>query len=180
MRLHALALLVHILGVIAMFAGFAMLQRAGARVRRATTHAEARPWAELLTMGRPMPPSGAVMVLLSGAYLSTRFAGPRPPAWIVAPALAAAFIGALALAVVNRDIGAIAASVAAGDGPLSSDAAARVGRARTWSALAAANGAALGALWVMTMKPGPLESAVAALLPIVVGALVGARLGRNS
>jgi hypothetical protein len=41
MRLHAIALLVHILGVIATFSGLSMQQRAGSRLRKATTYAEA-------------------------------------------------------------------------------------------------------------------------------------------
>jgi hypothetical protein len=179
MRLYGLTLFVHILGVIAIFAGFSMQQRAGSRLRRARTRAEAHPWAEVLDMTRVMPPSGAVMVLITGAYLSTRFSAPRPPMWIIVAVVAALLIGIVAFTIESRDFQAIARAVAASEGSLSADAAARIARPRTWSALGMANGAALGAVWLMTMKPGPVEAWLAVLLPATLGAVVGARLGRG-
>ncbi|MFL5520702.1 MAG: DUF2269 family protein [Gemmatimonadales bacterium] len=177
MRLYGLALFVHILGVIAMFAGFSMQQRAGSRLRRAKTRTEAHPWAEVLDMTRVMPPSGAVMVLITGAYLSTRFSARGAPTWIIVAVIAALLIGTVAITIVNRDFKGIAAAVAASEGSLSPDAAARIARPRTWSAHGMANGAALGAIWLMTMKPGPLEAWLAVLLPAGLGAIAGARLG---
>jgi hypothetical protein len=179
MRLYGLALFVHILGVIAMFAGFAMQQRAGSRLRGAATHAEARPWTELLEMTRLMPLSGAIMVLVTGGYLSSRFGSRQVPVWMGVAVLAAVVIGATALFVVNRDIRAIIASVNAGEGPLSVEAAAHLARPRTWGALGAANGAALGAVWLMTMKPGPIEAWLALILPTGIGMIAGTRLGKR-
>jgi hypothetical protein len=177
MRLYGLALFVHILGVIAIFAGFSMQQRAGGRLRAARTRVEAHPWAEVLDMTRVMPPSGAVMVLLTGAYLSTRFSTSGVPTWIVVAVIAALLIGTVSSMIVSRDFKGITAAVAASEGSLSADAAARIARPRTWSALGTANGAALGAVWLMTMKPGPLEAWLAVLLPAGLGAMAGARLG---
>ena len=177
MRLQAIALFVHILGVIATFSGLSMQQRAGSRLRKATTYAEARPWSDVLAMTRPMVPSGAVMLVLTGAYLTTQVATPRPPVWIVVAIVAVVVMGILALAVVNRGFGAIAAGVAAGDGPLSGDAAGRITNRRLWSALGSANAAALGTLWLMTAKPGPLESVLVVTIAVLIGAVAGRRLG---
>jgi hypothetical protein len=180
MRLYGFALFLHILGVIAMFVGFAMQQRAGSRLLRAATHAEAQPWTELLEMTRLMPLSGVIMVLVTGAYLASRFGSRQVPIWMGVAVLAALLIGAAALFVVNRGIRAIVASVNAGGGPLSVEAVAHIARPRTWSALSAANGAALGAVWLMTMKPGPIEAWLALIVPTAAGAIAGARLARRA
>ena len=179
MRLFGIALFVHILGVIAIFAGFSMQQRAGARLRGSTRYEEARPWAEVLMMTRSMVPAGAAMVLVTGLYLTTKF-GRRPPVWVPAAMLAALFIGIVALTIVNRGFARIAKAVSAGSGPLSGDGSAHIASAGTWSALASANGAALGTLWLMTMKPGVTETLVAVLLPIVIGAIAGKQVGRRA
>ena len=74
-------------------------------------------------------------------------------------------------------IGAIAAGVAAGDGPLSGDGVGRITSRRLWSALGSANAAALGTLWLMTAKPGPLESVLVVTIAVLIGAVAGWRLG---
>jgi hypothetical protein len=178
MRLTAITLFVHILGVIAIFGGFSMQQRAGGRLRRATRYDDARTWAEMLMMSRSMVPAGAVMVLVTGAYLATRL-GPRPPTWVIVAALTALFIGTVALAVVNRGITAIGKSVSAGEGPLSAETSRHIASAATWSGLASANGAALGTLWLMTAKPGSLEAVLVVVLLALAGAIAGARLGKR-
>lgn len=179
-RGYAIALFIHILGVVALFAGFSMQQRAGSRLRTATTHEEARRWTEMLGMSRSMVPSGVVMLLVTGGYLAYLLGGSQPAAWISTAMVTALLIGIVAVAVTNRGFGAITRAVSAGTGPLSGEAARHIGSAVTWSALAATNGAALGTLWLMTAKPGTVESMIAVVLPAAIGAIVGARLGRTA
>jgi hypothetical protein len=179
MRLYGITMFVHILGVIALFGGFAMQQRAGARIRAASRYDQARPWAAMLDLTRPMVPSGAIMLLVTGAVLASRLApGGEPPVWVGFAAVTVALLGLAGWLVDNRRIGRIAGAVVDGEGALSAEARRRIASAPLWSAHAASNGAALGTLWLMTNKPGVVESAVAVLLPAAIGAAVGARLGR--
>src|SRR5215208_5675718 len=110
MRAYAIAMFVHVLGIIALFGGFAMQHRAGARLRQAARHDEARPWAELLVATRTMVPSGAVMLLASGGYLAaTRF--PGMPPWLAVAAVVVLCIGVAALAVVSPREAALGGAV---------------------------------------------------------------------
>ena len=180
MRWYAVTMFVHVLGVIATFGGFAMQQRSGGRLRSATQTGEARFWSDVLRMTRSMVPSGAVMLLVTGAYLSYRMSGSHPPAWVIVAAVAVAGIGAAALTLVNPGFDAIARAVAGGGTSLPREAAARIGSAITWGAHSAANGAALGTLWLMTARPGLTESVLAVTLPALVGGVVGARLAAKA
>jgi uncharacterized membrane protein len=179
MRLYAITMFVHILGVIAMFGGFAMQQRAGGRLRQASSPTDARPWSELLMMTRPMVPSGAVMLLLTGGYLAYRMGGSQPPAWVMVAAITVLWIGLAALVIVNPRLAAIARSLNSGDTPPAADGARSIASAALWGGLAASNGSALGTLWLMTAKPGLVEALIAVSLPTIVGAIVGGRLGRR-
>lgn len=179
MRLYAIAMTIHILGLIALFGGFAMQQRAGALIRKAGSFADARPWSLLLTATRPMVPSGVVMLLLSGGYLAAR-AWKEPPTWVMVAVLTVLFVITVTLAVTNRGYGAIARALATGEGALSASAARAIANPAMWAALCAANGAALGVIWLMTSKPVLLEAALVVLAGALVGGFVGMRLGRNA
>ncbi len=61
MTLYTVALFIHFLGLIALFAGFAIYQRAGMRLRNANALVEARIWLDLLMTTRGMFMGGAVM-----------------------------------------------------------------------------------------------------------------------
>lgn len=178
MRLYGATLFVHILGVIALFGGLSLQQRAGSQLRRAETLAGARRWAEVMEMSRPMVPAGAVMLLVTGGYLGHVLAGGEVIAWIAAAAADTLLIGVAAVAVLGPDLRAIQAAVAEGEGTLPEAALARIRSARTWGALGAVNGAALGTLWLMVMEPGMVETVLAATLPALAGAAIGSQLGR--
>jgi hypothetical protein len=58
------------------------------------------------------------------------------------------------------------------------NAARTLGRTGLATAAGAANGAALGVLWLMTARPGVVESVSVVTVATVVGALVGRRAAR--
>jgi hypothetical protein len=173
MRLQAIALTIHILGLIAVFGAFVIQHRVLARLRRAATREEALPWAELLAATAPMMPSGAIMLLLTGGYMSKAWM-PLHPAWIFVSMATVAFIGGVGFFLMGPFRRARRA--AEGTGPLASG----FPLSRAGGILhAAANGAALGTIWLMTAKPGWTESVIAAALPAVIGACVGARISEK-
>jgi hypothetical protein len=179
MRLYAIAMFVHVLGLIAVFAGFAIQQRAGLRLRQAARFEEARPWAEMLVVTRSMIPSGALMLLASGGYLSARM-WPNLPAWVLVAIVAVLFLGTASLAVIGPRFAAIGRSVSVGEGSLSVAATQTIARADTWATLSAANGAALGTIWLMTARPALLEAVLVVLLPAIIGAIVGIKVAKGA
>ena len=172
MRLQAIALTIHILGLIAVFGAFVIQHRVLARLRQATGRAEARPWAELLAATAPMLPSGAIMLLLTGGYMSRAWE-PLRPAWILTSAVGVLFIGGVGFFLIGSFRRALRLT-AEGDGMVApvSFAVSRASRILH----AAANGTALGTIWLMTAKPGWAESVAVMVVPAVIGACIGARL----
>lgn len=176
MRLYGIALFIHMMGLIAMFAGFALQQRLGAKVRATFGRDEARHWAGMLDATRPMTPSGAVMMFVSGGYMAWGMRG-SPPPWVVAGIGSVAFIGLAMFLMVGPRFAALHRAIASD--PAVAAAAIRDGA--TWAAFCAANGAGLGTIWIMSVKAGLLESLGAVLVPAIIGAVVGFRLaGRVS
>lgn len=176
MRLHAIALTIHILGLIALFGAFVIQHRVMARLRGAASLGEARPWAELLATTAPMIPSGALMLLLTGGYLG-RDMWALAPAWLFAALAAVLCIGGAGFFLIGP-FRRLRRMTRESDGafPLGTfNATSRAG----WILHAAANGAALGTIWLMTAKPGWAESIGVVAVPALIGALVGARLSRR-
>jgi hypothetical protein len=172
MRLYGIALFVHMMGLVAMFAGFALQQRLGARLRATVEQDEVRHWAGMLDATRPLTPSGAGMLFLSGGYMAWGMRADPPP-W-VAVGIAAPIAAAMLLVVgprfaaIHRAITSDPAAAAAG-----------IRSGATWAAFCAANGAGLGAVWIMSLKAGWVESLIAVLLPATFGAAAGLQLARR-
>lgn len=166
---YELAKVLHFLGLIALFGFFVLWSRAGGRLRAAGTATEARSWLALLDMSRPMLPSAAVMLAVSGlAMAALRWRGSYP---FLAVGLVAVLAIWLVWALVGaRHLRAMRSAVGDGDGPLPATAARLILDPARWGALGVLNGAALGVLFVMTTKLGWI-----AAVAVVVGlaALVG-------
>ncbi|HEU4883948.1 MAG TPA: hypothetical protein VFT45_16935 [Longimicrobium sp.] len=174
MRWYGIALFIHMMGLIAMFAGFALQQRLGAKLRATFGRDEARHWAWMLDATRPMTPSGAVMMFVSGGYMAWGMRATLPP-WVMVGIGSVAFIGMTTGLMVNPRFAAIHRALASD--PAAAAAAIRDGA--TWAAFCAANGAGLGTIWIMSVKAGLLESLIAVLLPAAVGGVVGFQLARR-
>lgn len=166
---YQLVKIVHFMGLIALFGFFILYARAGGRVRAAVTTREALPWLELLEVARPMLPSGIVMLAVSGALMGwLRWRGAYP---FMAVGLVTALAIWLAWAGVGaRHLRAIRAVLGDAEGTIAPRAADVLRDPARWGVMGAINGAALGALVVMTLKLGWVGS-----IAIVVGgtALVG-------
>lgn len=172
MRLYGIALFIHMTGLIALFDAFVIQQRMGAKVRATAGTDEMRHWAGMLDATRPMAPSGAGMMLLSGAYMTWAMWRQMPPCIQIGFA-AVAFIG-VAMTMAGARFAALhrAASDPA--------AVAAMRRGSRWALLCAANGAALGTVWIMSIRPAMLECVLAAALPAAIGWMVGLRLARGA
>ena len=152
MNWYQLVKILHFRGLIALFGFFVLASRAGARLRAATTTSDARTCLGLLESARPMLPSGVLVLTISGAIMtgiSWRAAYPFVVVGLVA-SLAIWAAWALTGARYLRDV---RQALEDGDGLIAPAVAARIRDPRAWGAIGALNGAAMGVLAVMTLKP---------------------------
>jgi hypothetical protein len=173
MTAYTVALFIHLLGVIALFGAFVLLQRAGPRLRGAQTVEQARTWVELARTTTPMIVSGAVMLLVTGMFMIGTTWGTLTP-W-AAVALAGLAMMATLHVLVNRHHFALvsAAVTAAPAGPPPASLARLISAPAPWAILFANNGMALASLWLMATKPDWLG----AIVPMLALALVGGAVG---
>jgi uncharacterized membrane protein len=144
---------IHLLGMIAFFIGFGLLQRVGARARQAETVEHLRMWLGLMQTTRSMFPSAVVMLLVTGLYM-TADAWTFGTSWVVVALVAVAVMSVMGIGVVPRFRRINAAAETAPDGPTSSELRKLVADPVAWASVSAPNGAAMGVVWLMATKPG--------------------------
>ena len=118
MTAYSIALFLHLVGVLALFAGIALEQTGLRRLRNAASVAQAREWVTLLRGLRRIDAPAGLTILVSGGYLAAHGAGYH--AWIgagIAGMVAMAILGA---AVGRRRFVAIVSALPASDGPVAS------------------------------------------------------------
>ena len=178
MNLYDLLVFVHVAAAV-LLVGSSVMASPGVRaaIRRARTTEEMRAYAALARQLLVVEPAAAVMVLASGAYL-TSVANFWGQGWVQA-AIASWLVNAtLAAAIVKPTISNVAAAAAVFDGPVGPHLDA-LRWSRRWSfgsdALMA-NDAAM--LYLMTMKPGLAGSVLAIIgFNVVVAAVRASRHG---
>jgi hypothetical protein len=177
-NLYTISLFVHLLGLIAMFGGFVLLQNAGRRLRAATTWQEARPWLDLLRPLAGMLAGGGVMVLASGLYM-TRVQWSFEAPWIAIGMAVAVLFMIVGPLIAGRKLAAVRRAALNDEGSLSEEGRARIADPLLWSTLFTMNGLALAMLWLMTTKPGWGQSILVPLVLGVIGWVAGTRVVRR-
>jgi len=177
MSLYTIALFVHMIGLIALFGGLVILQQGGARLRTATAWQEARTWLQLLRTVPGMFIGGSVFLLASGLYMTTARWTPRTP-WVVVPMVIVVFVIVEAV-VVGRSLARIGRASSEREGTISEKARMLLWAPALWSSAFAMNGATLGALWLMTTKPGWAVSIGVPLVLAALGSLIGWAMTRS-
>jgi len=172
MSLYSLALFIHLLGLIAVFGAFVLLQNAGRRLRGVTTWQEARPWLDLLRSINGMVAGGLIMMLGTGLYMSHELWSFTTP-WVMVGIIAAALLMIGEPLVVGRKIAELRRAAEENQGVIPADRRAVITGSPLWSTIHAMNGAALGMVWVMSAKPGWTQSIAVPLALAVLGAMVG-------
>ena len=173
MQLYDIAVFVHVLGVIALFGGFIIHHRAGARLRAASTVEEASPWFALIDATKEMFPGGLLMLLVSGIYMTYVRWRSMPPfivvglvAWVVIMICGAVFAA--------RQSRSIKAALAGTSGSLTESQRVVIHDRMPWLVVAVLNGMALGLVFLMSTKPSLLVSLVSLVVPALAGVFVGA------
>jgi hypothetical protein len=171
MRWYELAKIVHFMGLVALFGFFMISVRSSMQLRAATQLTDVRIWLGVLQGARGMLHGGSGLLLISGiVMIALRWRGPFPFATVGMLTLLS--IWALA-AVGGRHLRSIHAAIPSGNGPIPDGLRAIILAPRAWAVTAAMNGAAVGALFVMTWKPGWIGAAITILLTSAAGATIG-------
>lgn len=175
---YTVALFFHLVGVITLFAGMAIQQLVGTRLRRADTVQEVRQWMGVLRPTAPILPAAVVILLASGLTMTAQSWTLRTP-WIATALVALLAMAGAGATVLRRRFTALGRlSAQLPDGPVPPGLARLRSATALWATLTAMPGAALGIVWIMTNKPaGPVAPAVV-LAAAAAGALTGAAASR--
>jgi len=168
MSAYSIALFLHLVAVLALFAGIALELTALRRLRHALSVAQVREWLTVLRGRRRVDGPAAITILVSGGYLAEHGAGHH--AWV-----AVGIVGMVAMAVLGAAVGrprllAIVAALPATDGPITSSLRERLENPilRVSAATRAAIG--LGVVFDMAVKPAAAGAVTALIVALVIGA----------
>jgi hypothetical protein len=178
--MYSILLFLHIVGALGIFASLAIEQAALLNLRRASTTAQAREWLSLLRALQRLTGSSALILLLTGIYMMvTRWSHQAWAGLGLVGMIVMALIGAV---VTGRRMRTIGQAVFADDvgGLLPSTVRERLNapalRLSAWARL----GLALGIVFNMSVKPGPLGAVAALVVATALGALAAQVVGGSS
>jgi hypothetical protein len=114
---YSISLFLHIVGALGLFAALGLEWAGLYNLRRATEVAQVREWIRLLGAPRFLGGPAALIVLVSGIYMSATRWGPQ--GWIIVGLAGMVVIAVLGAALSGRRVGPIAGALQAGNGPIS-------------------------------------------------------------
>jgi hypothetical protein len=168
MTAYSIALFLHIVGVLALFAGIALEQTALRRLRNARSLAQVREWMTLLRGLRRIDGPAGLTILLSGGYLVGGGAGYH--AWIGAGIVGLVVMAVLGIAVGRPRFLAIVSALPATDGAVSSALRTRLADPILRASAATRAALGLGIVFDMAVKPAAAGAAIALVVALLVGA----------
>jgi hypothetical protein len=118
MSVYSIAVFLHIVGALGIFAAIGLEWAGLSNLRRATDTAQVREWVRLLAAPRTVGGPAALVVLVSGIYLSATRWGPE--GWILVALGGMVVTAALGGAIGGRRISAIMRALPTESGPVSS------------------------------------------------------------
>jgi hypothetical protein len=173
MSAYSIALFLHLVGVLALFAGIGLEQIGLRQLRNARSVAQVREWMTLMRGRRRIDGPAALAILVSGGYMMGHGAGYH--AWV-----AAGIAGMVAMAVLGAGVGrprfvAIGRAISATDGPVSSSLRDRIGDPILRLSAATRFALGLGVVFDMVVKPGAVGATVVLIIALAIGAAVAVR-----
>jgi hypothetical protein len=166
MTLYAVAVFVHVVGALGLFAAMGIEWVLLARLSRIQTTEEARDWLSLLGVVRRLSPASLAAILLAGIYMMVTAWG--AVSWIVVAFVALLLLPPLGMLPGLRLPG-IQRELADKNGPLSPALQRRLAEPLFLVSIQIRTAIALGIVCLMTVKPDVLGSAIAIAVAIVLG-----------
>ena len=167
MTTYAIGLFFHFLGLVGLFVGYGLEWTASSLLRRATSAGEARAALGLYRLSMPISGPGLLVLILSGGYLAS-LTGNMKQAWISASLLAILLALGIGFAFILPRVRTIRAALPEGSAPLPEKALARVDDPLIVTLIRVRFLLALGIVYLMTVKPGSLATALFILLGAIV------------
>lgn len=167
MSLYQIVLFVHVTGAVGLFATLALEWVTLRGLRTATTIEQARGWLVAQAPGRWLGAGSFGAILLGGIYLAS--AARVEAAWVAIALVSLIVIGLLGMVVTSRRMAPIGRALADEHGTLSVGLTARLHDPLLWGSLLVRATMALGAVWLMTVKPDLIGSLSAMGAAIVLG-----------
>jgi len=168
MSAYSIALFLHLVGVLALFAGIGLEQVGLRQLRNAGSVAQVREWMTLMRGRRRIDGPAALIILVSGGYLMGHGAGYH--AWV-----AAGLVGMVAMAVLGAGVGrprfvAIGRAISATDGPVPSTLRERIEDPVLRLSAATRFALGIGVVFDMVVKPSAVGAAVVLIVALAIGA----------
>jgi hypothetical protein len=166
MTAYSIALFLHIIGALALFAALALEGVALLNLRRAETAEQVREWAKVSGLNRRLGPASLGLLLLAGLYMTATTW--RAQGWINTALLTMLLLPVFG-ALNGRWLAAIGRSLVAERGPLADAVRVRLGDPFLTTSYLIRLAAALGIVFLMAMKPDPLGSVVTIGVALAAG-----------
>ena len=178
MSWYSIALFLHIVGALGLFAGISLEQAGLRRLRRASTTAALREWLTVMRARRRIEGPAGVVLLVTGVYLV--FSSWGRQAWIGLAFVGLVVIALLGALVTGRTVNALMSALPPDDRPITPALRQRLGSPllRTGAALRAT--LALGIVFNMAVKPDAPGAVLTLIAALLVGALAPWMRGRST
>jgi hypothetical protein len=166
MTAYSIALFLHIVGALALFAAFGLEGVALLSLRRAATTEQVREWARVFGLVRRLSPASLGLLLLAGLYMTATTW--RAQAWITTALLTMILFPVLG-ALSGRPLATTVRALATERGPLSAAVRSQLGDPFLAASYLVRLAAALGIVFLMTVKPDLLGSLVTIGVALIAG-----------
>ena len=175
MSAYSIALFLHLVGVLALFAGIAIEQTALRALRNARSLAQVREWMTLLRGLRRIDGPAGLTILLSGGYLVGNGAGYH--GWVGAGVLGMVLMAVIGIAFGRPRFVAIASALPGTDGVVPSSLRSRLADPILRASAATRAALGLGIVFDMAVKPTAAGAVIALVAALLVGAASSLRGG---
>ena len=152
MSLYSISVFLHVVGALGIFAAIGLEWAGLSNLRRATETTQVREWMRLLAAPRTVAGPAALLVLVSGIYMSATRWGPQ--GWILVALGGMVVVAALGATVSGRRVAAIAQALPAEPGPVSTTLRQRLDEPALTVSLWVRTALLLGIVFLMSVRPG--------------------------
>ena len=164
---YELTKVLHFLGLFAFVGFFITHTRISIALRAAKTTREVRTFATMIDSARPMLPSGAAMLLISGIIMTgMRWRQAYP--FAIAGLATILVITPIAMSMVKKQVATIRGAVGETDAMISDAMRATINAPKQWGSIMACNTAAVAVMLSMVIKPSwPWVAGLLVVLPTI-------------
>lgn len=171
---YAIALFLHLLGMVGLFVGYGMEWAASSLLRRSTTADQARSWLRIYRLSLPISGPGLLLLIITGGYLGS-VTGSMKQGWMSASLLGIVFALGIGFVFILPLVRRIRAALPEGNVALSPAGIALVHDPMIVTLIRVRGLLAVGIVFLMTTKIETLATSLFVLLAfIVVGMLCAA------